>query len=423
VESIQAIPYISDWDARGTIRYISPQVEALLGYRVEQWYDGADLWESNLHPEDAERLLAESARSFAEESDFACEYRLRAADGKTLWIAERETIVRDGAGRPGFCRGVMFDITRMKTAEERLLAAESALRAERDLAQRYLEIASTVLLVLDADESVRLLNGHGHELLGHPAGSLVGRNWFDVAIPADRRERERAAFRDAMAGRPPAIGGAETVLVGASGERRTMAWRHTLLRAADGTPTGTLSSGEDITDRLRAEEEIRRLAYHDHLTGLPNRTRFDAQLRAAIAAAPAAGVGVGLLFVDLDGFKHLNDSLGHAAGDELLRGVAARLARVPGTGLLGRHGGDEFLLLLDGLPAEAAGAAARLAAEAVTARLAGPFSIAGRAVRIDASVGIAVFPDDAGDADALLRHADAAMYAAKRRSSPRAAGR
>ena len=425
VESIEAVPYISDWDETGTIRYISPHVETLLGYPPEQWYNGPDPWVANIHPDDRERVVEESDRSFAEARDFACEYRMLTADRRVVWIAERETIVRDADGNPCFCHGVMFDITRLKTAEQQLVTAESALRAERDLAQRYLDVARTMLVVLDADGSVRLLNQHGHELLGYPHGTLIGSNWFDVAVPADAREELRATFADAMAGRPAGPEAFETVLVTATGERRAMTWRHTLLHAPDGTPSGTLSSGEDITDRLRAEAEIRRLAYHDPLTGLPNRSHFDAELHAAVAAAPPAGRAVALLFADLDGFKRVNDSFGHAAGDELLRGVAGRLAGIEGAGLLGRHGGDEFLVLLDALPLDAARAtaAAEAAVATIADRLAAPFALGGREVRIQASVGYAVFPHHAADADALLRRADAAMYRVKRRSSGPVTGR
>jgi diguanylate cyclase (GGDEF)-like protein/PAS domain S-box-containing protein len=410
VESIQAIPYISDWDARGSIRYISPQVEHVLGFPPEHWYGGDDPWESNLHADDRERVLAESARSFAEERDFECEYRMHAADGRLVWIAERETIVRDGRGRPSFCHGVMFDVTRLKTAEERLREAEAALRAERDIAQRYLEVARTLLLVLDTEGSVRLLNQYGHELLGYPPGSLVGCKWFETVLPPETRAFVVDGYARAMettAETHADDGVSEWELLTATGERRTIAWRHVLLRDADGRATGAVASGEDITERLRAEAEIRRLAFHDPLTGLANRMHFDAELRTAVATEPA----VGLLFIDLDEFKLINDTFGHPAGDELLRAAGGRLVAAADHGLVGRHGGDEFLVLLRGAPAVAQAAAADVAR-----RLAEPFSIAGRTVRIGASVGCACFPADAGDADALLHAADAAMYRIKARS-------
>ena len=128
VESIQAIPYIANWDEPGTILYISPQVEALLGHPPEQWYEGEDPWAPNIHPDDRDRVLAEAKRTFEAEEEFHAEYRIIAADGRVVSIAERETHVRDAAGKPCFSHGVMFDITRLKTVEERLMAAEAALR-------------------------------------------------------------------------------------------------------------------------------------------------------------------------------------------------------------------------------------------------------------------------------------------------------
>ena len=417
VESIQAIPYIADWDAHGAIRYISPQVEAMLGYPVERWYSTPDIWDSRLHPDDRERVLAAAAHAFAEELDFACEYRFLAADGTVVWIDERETIVRDEHGRPSFCHGVMFDITRLKTAEQRLVEAEAALREERDLARRYFDVARTVLLVLDADASVQQLNQFGHDLLGYPVGSLLGCDWFATVLPAETSALVSEAYARAMqttSATDRDDGESDWELVTAAGERRTIAWRHVILRDADGRATGSLASGEDITDRLRADAEIRRLAYRDPLTGLANRMHFDAGLRAAVAAEPA----IGLLFVDLDGFKDVNDTYGHAAGDELLRATAGRLEATPGAGLVGRHGGDEFLVLVPGPPEHAAAVAADVAA-----RLGEPFAIAGHELRIRASVGCAAYPSEAGDADTLLHAADAAMYRDKGRSVPPVANR
>jgi diguanylate cyclase (GGDEF)-like protein/PAS domain S-box-containing protein len=414
VESIQAIPYIADWDRHGTMRYISPQVEGVLGYPPEQWYSGPDPWEANLHTDDRERVLAESALTFTHARDFTSEYRMYAADGRVVWIAERETIVRDEEGRPSFCHGVMFDITRLKTAEERLVAAESALRHERDLAQRYLDVARTLLLVLDERGRVRLLNQHGHELTGYPAGALIGCDWFATVLPPETRTLVSEQYAAAMESTEPTAGDegeSEWELVTASGERRMIAWRHTLLRDEGGRPTGAVASGEDITERLRAQAEIHRLAYSDPLTGLANRSHFDGELRAAVAA----GGIVGLLFVDLDRFKLVNDTLGHGAGDELLRAVGGRLHGAVGDALVGRYGGDEFLVLL---PALDRAATAHAVAARVTARFAEPFAIAGHALTIRASVGCAVFPDEAAGADALLSRADAAMYRAKRSGAP-----
>src|SRR3954452_13737333 len=168
-----------------------------------------------------------------------------------------------------------------------------------------------------------MLNRHGRELIGDRDGELIGHNWFDVAIPVEEREATRERFHAAIeAG--AATSPLELDLVTRSGERRRITWQTVVLRDEHGRVLGTLSSGQDITERVRAEEEVRRLAFFDPLTGLPNRTQFETALRAAVTRARRRSRHVALLFVDLDNFKLVNDSLGHGAGDRLLRRVAGR---------------------------------------------------------------------------------------------------
>ncbi|WP_372591563.1 diguanylate cyclase domain-containing protein, partial [Guyparkeria sp.] len=167
----------------------------------------------------------------------------------------------------------------------------------------------------------------------------------------------------------------------------------------------------DITETKAAEQRIRYQAHHDPLTDLPNRASLRYRIDQAVARADSEDSALAVLFLDLDHFKEVNDRKGHAVGDHLLRDVAGRLA-----GLLrhedtvGRLGGDEFLILLEGLPASRfAGQVAEKVIEALTR----PFVLDGEVVEIGASIGIAVYPDHAPDADALINHADAAMYDAK----------
>jgi diguanylate cyclase (GGDEF)-like protein len=198
------------------------------------------------------------------------------------------------------------------------------------------------------------------------------------------------------------------------GERRVVAWRHVTMRDAEGRATTTVSSGVDLTERRAAEEQIAYLAYHDSLTGLPNRALLQEHLELALARARRSGQAVALLYLDLDGFKLVNDSLGHPAGDELLVHVTMRLKeRRRGMDLLARQGGDEFLLLLADLTREEAEATARRVADSLLRALTKPFTISGAEFHIGASIGISLYPRDAADADELLRHADASMYEAK----------
>ncbi len=175
----------------------------------------------------------------------------------------------------------------------------------------------------------------------------------------------------------------------------------------------------DITQRKLAEEQIAFLAYHDKLTGLPNRALFEEMLESALARARRFDHGVGVLFLDLDNFKLVNDSLGHHAGDQLLIQLAERLrVCTRETDTVARLSGDEFLLLLADLE-RGAGApdAALLIAESVAARvreaLEQPFDLGGSEFFVSASIGISLYPQDASDAEMLLRNADAAMYRSK----------
>jgi diguanylate cyclase (GGDEF)-like protein/PAS domain S-box-containing protein len=179
----------------------------------------------------------------------------------------------------------------------------------------------------------------------------------------------------------------------------------------------------DITQRKRAEEQIAFLAYHDKLTGLPNRALFEEMLETALARARRHDLGVGVIFLDLDNFKLVNDSLGHGAGDKLLVDLAERLRGCTReTDLVARQGGDEFLLLLSDLERGAGVVpgtdASTIVAESVAGRihdaLKNPFDLDGTEFIATASLGVSLFPNDAFDADSLLRNADAAMYQSKR---------
>jgi diguanylate cyclase (GGDEF)-like protein/PAS domain S-box-containing protein len=180
----------------------------------------------------------------------------------------------------------------------------------------------------------------------------------------------------------------------------------------------------DITARKRAEEQVAYLAYHDKLTGLPNRVLFEELLDNAIARARRTDFGVGVLYLDLDDFKLVNDSLGHAAGDLLLKQLAARLElSTRDTDMVARQGGDEFLLLLADLERGPSGTPGTdqmmVVAESVASRvheaLVEPFDLQGTPFYASGSIGISLFPHDATDAESLLKNADHAMYQSKRR--------
>ena len=183
---------------------------------------------------------------------------------------------------------------------------------------------------------------------------------------------------------------------------------------SDGQLSSYIGIQNDVTEQREAEDEVKRLAFHDELTGLPNRAQLRRGVERAIQRAGNGGLAAALLYLDLDDFKRVNDTLGHEAGDELLVLVAERLrGALPVRHLIARQGGDEFLILTADIKDDPRSTAERIS-ERVLASLGPAFEVAGQELSVRASVGVSVFPDDAADSGALMRHADTAMYAAKR---------
>jgi diguanylate cyclase (GGDEF)-like protein/PAS domain S-box-containing protein len=302
----------------------------------------------------------------------------------------------------------MVDITDRKRAEEALAASERQYRSVFD--------AATIgLMTVDLHGRVLEANSIVEQVLAHPPGSLTGPHLtIDLEAGDETQRRIEALAADSeerfeLEHRLRAYDGSSNWC------RTVMA----LVRDGAGRPDHLTAMVENIDGRKRAEAELVHRAIHDPLTRLPNRQHFLDRLAAARAGPSARDLDVGVVFVDVDNFKQVNDSLGHEAGNELLVAVAGRLrAAVRPADLVARFGGDEFLVLAERL--SDARDAMQLAWRLVHS-LRTPFSIGSREVTITASFGVATSRDP-GEADEdLVRKADAAMYTAKQRGSNRVA--
>jgi diguanylate cyclase (GGDEF)-like protein/PAS domain S-box-containing protein len=278
-----------------------------------------------------------------------------------------------------------------------------------------LESSLDGVLAVDRRGYILEFNPAAERLFGHRREDVVGQDLADLLIPPQNRANYRRAlarvFEDDDLGRHDR----RTEMTGLRADGSTLLVELSVTVVQGSQDAGPVAYGfvRDISERRRGEEELTYLAYHDPLTGLPNRVLVEEQLDLALARARRTGRAVALMFVDLDDFKDVNDKLGHAAGDQLLAAVATRLRAVlRDSDLLARQGGDEFIVLLSDLAESPV-----RAAEAVGVKLLGalrePFVVASTEERTGASIGISLYPDDASDTEALLRHADAAMYDAK----------
>jgi len=319
------------------------------------------------------------------------------------WHRVRKVAVPDGSEACRYLLTLAEDVTERHRMTARLQRSEALLKRSQSIARlgswRWLAGSP----VIEGSEEL-------HRLMGRPssAGPLRLRDVLR-AVPSEDRPRLRAILRLLESGDTRAS--VAIRLRRADGVVRHLSLEAELDRSEEGGPAAVLGTAQDVTERVEAEGRIRHMALHDYLTGLANRLLFDERLAATVAAARARGQSIALHCIDLDDFKGLNDTLGHQAGDELLRQVAGRLAGLVGTAdLVARLGGDEFAILQHHV--EGPEAAAALASR-VTAVLASPYRIAGREVFSTASIGIALSGgEDLGPGD-LLRQADIALYAAK----------
>jgi diguanylate cyclase (GGDEF)-like protein/PAS domain S-box-containing protein len=291
------------------------------------------------------------------------------------------------------------------------LLAEHAQRQNEARFRSLVQHSSDVIIVTRADGTVRFVSPSATRVFGYEPSEMLRHTVSELLHPDDR-ERAATFFRNA-AQAPGVTGPVEWRFRQSDGS-----WLHAEILATnllhDTTVRGVVLNTRDVSERRRLEEQLTHQAFHDPLTGLANRALFRDRVSHALALAHRRGTPVTVLFLDLDDFKTVNDSLGHAEGDRLLIAAAERfLACARTADTVARLGGDEFAILIEGTDGQEG------LPERLTAAMSHPFSVSGNQVRVTASIGVATAsPEDR--ADDLLRNADMAMYAAKRHGKGRA---
>jgi len=397
VESTDVIPWSA---APDTFRftYVGPQAVKLLGYALEQWYEDG-FWLARMHPDDRDWALRKAKTALAQNRDTELEYRMLTADGRTVWLRDSFSVIQDEAGQVGqvSLQGFLFDITTRKRAEEQLR-----------LAGEVFQSSGEAIVITDGDMRILSVNPAFTTVSGYSADEALGQTPYGLSRGIRSQERDREIWTRVWE---------QGYWQGEVWDRRRNGdvypkWLSvSVVRDSNGRPVNYIEIFSDISERKEREERVRHLAHHDFLTDLPNRVLLNDRITQAISMAERNRTQAAVMFLDLDRFKNVNDSLGHSVGDKLLQEVARRLrGSMRSSDTVSRQGGDEFVILIPDM-ADAADVAR--AAQKVLDAVAQPYSIDGHELATTPSIGISVYPNDGRDVETLLKNADAAMYHAK----------
>jgi diguanylate cyclase (GGDEF)-like protein/PAS domain S-box-containing protein len=390
-------------DANGNVIFVSPQVETLLGYSPDEFrQQGDSLWFNSVHRDDQERVRQAFESLVKDGRPYDIECRARKKSGEWFWAHDRAVATDDSYGFR-IATGIISDITERKQDEECLLFKTALLEAQAE---------ATIDGILAVDESDRIVLANKQFglsfgipdemlrtqdnliVLKHVTAQVEDPDAFVARIDylnghRDEKSRDELRFKDGKI-----FDRYSAPLVDLKGQYRGRIWYF-----------------RDITDHKIAEGRIQYLAYYDALTGLPNRILLKDRIKTALADARRQKYKLALLFLDLDRFKDINDSLGHPVGDLLLQALAERLKKWQREqDTVARLGGDEFLVMITHIQDESDAA---VAAQRLMDVMSADFIIQDHQLSIDCSVGISVFPDHGEDGETLIKHADSAMYYAK----------
>ncbi|MEH6567329.1 MAG: EAL domain-containing protein [Halopseudomonas sp.] len=389
-----------DWDMQADELYLSPRCREILRLGPAAPSDMQALWLNRLSTEDqvaTRNALQQHLSGDAERVDVT--YRLHFPDGGYCWVQANGRAVRDAQGKAVRMAGVLRNVTDWVEREQRLRQASA-----------MFDCTSEGMLICDADQHIIDVNNAFCEITGYSAPEVIGRT--PVLLASGRHDQ---TFYRQMWQQIRATGrwSGEIWNRRKNGEIYPQ-WQN-IIAVTDhqGQLTHYVAVFADISLIKRSQEEIDYLAHHDPLTKLPNRLLFTERLSTAVSRARREQLQLGLIIVDLDRFKGVNDSLGHSLGDELLLSAAQRIQALCGEGdTLARLGGDEFAMLLE---SRAGVEELSRLVECIQQAMAAPFELEGQLVHMTASLGLSLYPDDGRDGAELLKNADSAVTLAKDR--------
>lgn len=352
---------------------------------------------ATIHPEDRERVAAAYTEAVEAHRPYRIRHRLLVSSGVVKWVEERGETSYDTEGKPLLTRGTVQDITQQVEAEEQL-----------ELYAKVFEHSGESILITDQDNGIVSVNQAFQRQTGYSLAEVAGEDPTVLASGRTAGETYRAMWEEL---KHRGFWQGELWNRRKNGEVYPLWIAITALKDSTGRVTHYIGASIDISERKAAEERIRRLAHHDALTGLINRASLESGLEQVLGVARRNKSHLAVMFIDMDRFKLINDTIGHHAGDALLIRVADRLKEaVRDSDMVARLGGDEFVIVLTGLQQ---GTDAMHVAENIVHSLGQPYECGENVLHTSPSVGISIFPEDGKDAQTLMKNADTAMYHVK----------
>lgn len=392
-------------DEHWTMEFVSDGCLPLTGYTPEELLGNAHRsYESIIHPQDRKRVRAEVDTALSSKRTFNIEYRLMHVDGSVKWVWERGNALLPVDGQPLMIHGFIQDITQRHLHEKALSEAEHRYRS-------IFENANEGIFQTTADGQYLEVNPALAAIYGYDLPATLISALDNIATQLYVDPERRREFTEQLKQNHSVINFESQVFR----KDRSVIWiseNAHVVHDAEGKALYYEGTVEDITARKNYEQRIAHQATHDVLTGLPNRALLAERIGRSIVDAAKTGSSFAVVFIDLDHFKTVNDTMGHAAGDVLIKKVSKRLLRcLREADTVARIGGDEFVLLLPDVQ-HSYGALSQII-ERVLAGIRKPCALGGREFTVSCSIGISLYPTDGMDADTLLKHADIAMYQAK----------
>ena len=400
-----------EWDIQTGEAVLNERWANMLGYTLEALLPhDIECWKRLMHPDDLPQAVALLELHFSgQHSDFEMQCRMQHQDGHWVWVNTRGRVTTwTPEGLPWKMFGTHIDISAQQQAR-------ISLQEQADYTQAVLDNIVDGLITIDQRGVIVSFNPAAEQIFGYAAHEVIGLN-VKMLMPSPHREAHDGYLRDYEDNGHSRIIGIGRELRGQHKSGNLFPIELAVSQVTRGGVPMFVGLVRDITRRKAAEQEIERLAFYDPLTKLPNRRLLMDRLQHAMSTSKRSGQYGALLFMDLDNFKNLNDTAGHAVGDQLLQQVAERLTSTLREGdTIARLGGDEFVVILEGLHEDAEHAATR--AEAVVEKihqvLSQRYRLGDRDYLNSPSIGVTLFIDHEHSLDDLLKQADLAMYQAK----------